>query len=330
MRLLPSLGLGVVSVAFLASSAQAEDYSPFLEGLRNRVQYLIDARSSVTLPDPELAALERAMAALDRPSASMAGDLAKFSRVVVALESRSRLREGSFESVQTAIYLFWHRLESRRFELLERLHDEDIIDSMPPGGLSRAYQRLRFTRQKLERDRFRKGTWRSSVRLLARAAADLDVAAAAMGVDRNCSFVEGSVTATIGGWPRTWTIACATVQEQGGIPSDPRQGLRLFAFSEDRHSSVYMDPLLFSGPGEKMGGLVNFVEYPNHAVLFPIGAALLQPQPEDGPYEITLDAIDVAAGTASGTFDLHMVTSDFHASVEVIGQFTITSGLERR
>jgi len=332
MRLIPGIAAALVTVAGYAAPALANDHSPFLQGLREKIVYLQDHIGE----DPRhLKQLGRALAALDRPSDSMLEDVRHFARAVAILEPHESMDydilSGTWEEVHTAIYLLWDRLDERSWEL-------SAMKTQYRDGHHREFSRFHRGRSlarrasvEMDTDRARHGNWRAAAAQLLRAAKRLDRAAVLMDIDPDYDFVQGSITATIGGISYEWTIGAAFVRKWGGAAVDAKQTLTILAHSADRHSSFRLQPLYFNEPGDIVGGGPQFEVYPGEIYLFPQVSHRLNGGTQEGHVSgTTIDALDLEAGTVSGTFTIYTFTEGFYAPVEVVGRFEITGGLHSR
>lgn len=326
MRFLTRLLLAIPAVAAVpafAGTAHAQAYSPFLDGLREEVAALAAAE-----PPPDArsaAALARAATALDLPSESMREDLAHLLRAVAVLQPALGGDAGLREEVHRCLYLFEHRIDAE----YERIRAAGMGTSSLSNAASRRVAAcLNGVRKALETEGLRVDSWKSIVRRLARASAFAERGAAALGWEAGTSFVQGSITATVGGEERTWTFASALYQPADPSDSNSDPELSLIAFSTGPLSRFRVLGCRIVGQVVVLDGIMDVADYPSEGTFHPAESSrrlVEDPEPPAGSF--VLDAVDPEAGTASGTFVLDMIDTYGSGTAAVSGTFEITGGL---
>ena len=356
-RLIPAI-LGIACLATAGRTEyRAEHYAPYLQDMRDRLAVLHAALEapSADLDARRRAALEESLAALDTPSASMQEDLTLLVRAVAPLWSEYRDDAAMEGLAQYEMNLFWERLMERRTEVDLADWDPGIVSigdyRMAKRRLS-SFDHLRRKTVGKVRDayslRVRPWPWASSGRWLLRAARFLDEAADLLGANREFSFVQGTVTATLDGVPFAWRIATARrVYPFAPYPvllEDPRFNyLEWKAWSIEPYTSLgrmnLFDPHagdVYPKPVESVWAEPGVAIYfnPNFLDAYRDGQYGYYPDP-NGYYEdpggverrIVLVTLDEDGGTASGTFRMTLFLSGGLSPKVLEGRFEITSGL---
>ena len=354
-RMIPAI-LGIACLATAGRTEyRAEHYAPWLDDLRDRLAVLHAAlvSPSTTLEVERKAALEKSLAALDLPSASMQEDLALLVRALTPLWPVYRDDPAMELLAQYEMNLYWERMEERQTEL-DRVYP-------PPSGselerylkgkrlLGSWYQIQRKTRIRATDSIFRQvrpWSWGSAARRLLKSARFLDKAADLLGMNHEYTLVVGTVSATLDGVPYTWRIATAhrlltpifllldepahNYIQWKAYAIDPYTALGPMNLFDPHLGDVYPKPVEDSRaePGVAIWYNPRFLGsvHPDEYGYYPDPNGTYM-RPEDVPREIVLEAYDEAAGTASGTFRMTLFLSGGLSPAVFEGRFEITSGL---
>jgi hypothetical protein len=325
------LGVAAIGVLAFASSAQADHYSPFLDGLEETVIAYDDA-----LPDPGTAAERRAKRALVRarealalPSTSMQDDLAVEVVAVGALWRAYRHDVDMQNAVESGMTSFWYRLDARR----ERLHAGTLSDGefrdLPAAFWAR--RKLSLLRYPNDESKYRRRSWKSSAKKLLRFARDIDDQADLLGVGREYAFVSGTITADFGGSPRTWRIAAAAYDEGPIFNGQSMSRLHIVAFSRNPGSRFEVDGHLDLGGADPGLQGIAIWDYVTWERMFPTtdsGETFHYNPPSGGTGSSSIDVYDAGAGILHASFQFQLTIPVVGFPFDVEGEVDIQSGLE--
>lgn len=329
------MGFRVVAAAVVATAfaypAMADHRSPFLGDLEEGLAALEAAPISITTTphryQTEKRALGRALGVLERSSSTLTGDLALLARVTGPLERTFGI--GSDDPSLKVQALLTHTLNQFRQSMLGR---EYQLRFRPRGLVSgeayRAGHEAMGRYMGIAGQVVREGTSLSkSARLLSRASRYLRVAGVRLGLGSEPSYVTGTLTATVDGTPRTWSI-CTAYEERFPGPTSTLDQFSLFAFSADPDAAFEADVDLLAPPGPDgpEGGMTLYADPTFPELQTPGISVKYNPSFSDLDNRFVLTAHDAAAGTATGTFRMTMTPTDGSADVLVVGEFEITSG----